>query len=259
MSIATILACGCGERRSLMCSSPSTCRIERIARRAAHHVRPGGRRQAAAEGGAGGGVLDIGLAVERVLDRAIAGAAADIALQRGAEVLPLRLVQRGAGQDHAGGAEAALKSLRIEEGLLHRMRAAVAAKTFDGGDRVPLGAKRRDQAAMHRLAVEQHGAGAAIAGVAALLDAEMAELAQERAQALPGARRLREWLAVDLESSCACALQVRRGFPRRAAASCACATSACRGRRCGRASSGIACRIASRSSLRVRDLRETTA
>ena len=70
--------------------------------------------------------------------------------------------------------------------------APLARKALDGGDVAALGAERRDQAAMHRLAVEQHGAGAAVAGVAAFLDAEMAELAQERAQALPGARRLRE-------------------------------------------------------------------
>ena len=52
----------------------------------------------------------------------------------------------------------------------------------------PSARKAGNQAAVHRLAVDQHGAGAAIAGVAALLDAEMSELAQERAQALPGAR-----------------------------------------------------------------------
>jgi len=62
------------------------------------------------------------LAVERVLDRAIAGAAAQIALQRGGKIGALRLVQRRAGQDHARGAEAALKRLRVEKGLLHRMR-----------------------------------------------------------------------------------------------------------------------------------------
>ena len=51
-----------------------------------------------------------------------------------------------------------------------------------------VGAEGGDQAAMHRLAVDQHGAGAAVAGVAALLDAEVPEFAQERAQALSGAR-----------------------------------------------------------------------
>ena len=87
-----------------------------------------------------------------------------------------------------GGAEPALKRLRIEKRLLHRMRAAVGREAFDGGDGMAVGAEGRDQAAVHRLAVDQHGAGAAVAGVAAFLDAEMPELAQERAQALSGAR-----------------------------------------------------------------------
>ncbi len=75
--------------------------VEGVARRTLDHERTGRRRQAAAEGFAGADLLDVGLAVERVLDRAIAGAAADIALERNAELLPLRLVQRGACQDHA--------------------------------------------------------------------------------------------------------------------------------------------------------------
>src|SRR6266567_8607887 len=78
------------------------------------------------------------------------------------------------------------------------MGAALGRKAFGRRHRMAVGAERRDQAAMHRFAVEQHGAGAAIAGVAALLDAEMPELAQERAQALPGLRRFRKRLAVDL-------------------------------------------------------------
>ena len=51
-----------------------------------------------------------------------------------------------------------------------------------------LGAIGRKQARVHRLAIDHHGTGAAIAGVAAFFDAEIAELAQERAQALAGAR-----------------------------------------------------------------------
>src|SRR5262249_8878790 len=117
-----------------------------------------------------------------------------------AEIGALRLVQRRAGQDHAGGAEAALKALRIEEGLLHRMRAGLAAETLDRGDGAALGPEGRDQAAMHGLPVEQHGAGAATAALAALFHAEMAELAQEGAQALTGARLLRERRAIDLEA-----------------------------------------------------------
>ena len=50
---------------------------------------------------------------------------------------------------------------------------------------------------MDRRAVEPDGAGAAIAGVAALLDAEDATLAQEGAQALSGLRLGGKQLAVD--------------------------------------------------------------
>src|SRR5258707_10564855 len=153
--------------------------VERVALGLAPRLGVRGCREASAERRARGRVFDVGLAVEGVLDRTIAGAAADIAFQRGAEILPLRLVQRGAGQDHAGGAEAALKSLRIEERLLHRMGTAIGPEPFDRGDGMAVGAKGRDQAAMHGFAVDQHGASAAVAGVAALLDAEMAELSQE--------------------------------------------------------------------------------
>src|SRR5262249_43585075 len=126
----------------------------------------------------------------RVLNCAIAGAAAEIALQGRAEILPLRLVERCAGQDHAGGAEAALKPLRVEKGMLHRMRATIGGETFDRGDHAAFSAKGRDQAAVHGFAIEQHRTGAAVAGVAALLHSEIAELAEKRTQALPGARRL---------------------------------------------------------------------
>ena len=52
---------------------------------------------------------------------------------------------------------------------------------------------------MDGLAVEQYRTGAAVAGIAAFLHAEMAELAQEGAQALPSAGVLREAFAVYLE------------------------------------------------------------
>src|SRR5436305_9121589 len=174
--------------------------IEGVARRATHHQRSGRRRQATAERGACGGILDVGLAVERIFDRTIAGAAAQVSLERSAEVLPLCLVERRAGHDHARGAESALKGLGVEECLLHRMYAAVATEAFDRCHRMTVGAKGRDQAAMHRLAIDQHRTSAAITGVAALLDAEMPELAQEGPQALPGPRSFRKCLAVDLEA-----------------------------------------------------------
>ncbi len=159
---------------------PFDDRVEGVARRAPHDLRSRWRGQAAAECGARGGILDIGLAVERVLDRAITGAAAEIALERCAEILALRLIKRRAGENHARGAEPALKRLRIEKRLLHRMRSAIGRKAFDGRDGMTIGAEGGDQATVHRLAIDQDGAGAAVAGVASLLDAEMPEFAQEK-------------------------------------------------------------------------------
>ena len=114
------------------------------------------------------------------------------------QIRPLLLAQRGGGHDHAGGAEAALEGLRIEEGLLHRMQRAVLGQPLDGGDLAAGGAEGRHQAGMHRLAVEPDRAGAAIAGIAALLDAEHAAIAQEGAQALSGRRLGGEQFAVDV-------------------------------------------------------------
>src|SRR3954462_14760460 len=76
----------------------------------------------------------------------------------------------------------------------------IGREARDGGDSVAVGTKRRDDAGMHRLAVDQHRAGAAVAGVTTFLDAEMAELAQEGAQALAGARLFREFAAVDMKA-----------------------------------------------------------
>ena len=100
------------------------------------------------------------------------------------QVGALRLVEGGGGHDHAGRAEAALERLGVEEGLLHRVQLAVLREPLDRRDLATRGAEGGHQAAMHGRAVEPDGAGAAIARVAALLDAEPAVLAQEGAQAL---------------------------------------------------------------------------
>ncbi len=66
------------------------------------------------------------------------------------------------------------------------MQLAVFREPLDGGDLAPRGAEGGHQAGVERHAVEPDRAGAAIALVAAFLDAEPAELAQEGAQALAG-------------------------------------------------------------------------
>ena len=160
--------------------------VERIARFAGDDVRPGRRRDAVSASLAVLGAFGFVQAGERVLDRPVAGAAAEIALERPPKIGALRLVERSRGHDHAGGAEAALEALRVEERALHRMQFVAFGEALDGHDLAAFGAEGGDEAGVHRLAVERHRAGAAVAGVAAFLDAEPAEPAQEGAQALAG-------------------------------------------------------------------------
>ena len=71
------------------------------------------------------------------------------------------------------------------------------SEALDGGDLPPDGAEGGHQTGMHRLAVEPYGARAAIARVAALLDAEDAPIAQKGAQALTRPRLGRERFGID--------------------------------------------------------------
>ena len=58
--------------------------------------------------------------------------------------------------------------------LLHGMQLAVRGQTLDGRDLTTFGAVGRDETAVDRHAVEPDRAGAAVACVASLLDAEPA-------------------------------------------------------------------------------------
>ena len=102
------------------------------------------------------------------------------------QVGALVLVQRGGGHDHAGGTKAALKRLCVEKGALHRMQAVIGREPLDGGNCAAGGAEGGHQTGMHRGAIEPDRACAAIAGIAALLDAEDTAVAQECSQALSG-------------------------------------------------------------------------
>ena len=82
--------------------------------------------------------------------------------------------------------------------LLDGMQLAVLGEAFDGGDLLAFAAEGRDQAGVERFAVQPHRAGAAVAGVATLLDAEHFQVAQEGAQALAGTRLGRVQAAIDL-------------------------------------------------------------
>ena len=182
-----------------MCSSPGIAVSSVKAGPAGHHVRPAGAGRPAPTGD-GAAVAETAEAPatapagQRVRDRAVAGAAADVALERTGQVVALLLGQRRGRHDHSGGAEAALEALRGQERVLGRVR----PQALDRGDRAAGRAHRRVDAAVHRDPVHVHGAGAAVAGVAALLHPVPALLAQERAQALARPRVGRGGLPVDV-------------------------------------------------------------
>ena len=171
--------------------------VHRVAGAAGDDRRAERVSEACAAGFAGDVRLGRRDAMNGVPDRPIAGAATQIAFERARQVCLLLVVERGDGHDHAGGAEAALKSLGVEKGLLDRMQLAAGREPLDGRHLAIGGAKGRHEAGVHRFAVEPDRAGAAIAGVAALLDAEEAELAQEGAQALTGLRLGGKPLSID--------------------------------------------------------------
>ena len=152
-------------------------------------------------GMAGDVLLDGTLAGKRIGDGAISGTAAKITLERVRQVGALIGIQYSGSHDHAGGAEAALECLRIQEGLLHRVQRAVLRQPFDCGDIVPGGAECGRQTGMHRRPVEPDRAGATIAGIAALLHAEAAMLAQKGAQTLARFRPGFEPAVIDAEGN----------------------------------------------------------
>jgi hypothetical protein len=75
---------------------------------------------------------------------------------------------------------------------------AVLGQPLDGRDLEVFGAVGGDETAMDRYTIEPDGAGAAVARVASLFDAEPSQLTQKGAQALTGGRFLGERLAVDV-------------------------------------------------------------
>src|SRR5690348_6355386 len=119
-------------------------------------------------------------------DVLIAGAAAEISGNRIADFLfawaGIFAKERGGGQDHARRAIAALQAVLLPESLLHGMKAAAAAillagggEAFDGGDVRASGLSGEHGAGLHGLAVEEDGAGAAKARLAADVRAREAQ------------------------------------------------------------------------------------
>ncbi len=118
-----------------------------------------------------------------VEDLRVAGAAAEHAAKRflglGAARAGFLFQQRGGGHQHPRRADAALGGAVAQEGALQAVQ-PVGGEALDGGDVAADGGGGRRQAGADRLSVQQHGAGAAVAGVAADLGAGQAQHLAER-------------------------------------------------------------------------------
>jgi hypothetical protein len=111
-----------------------------------------------------------------------------------------------------GRADAALRRAVRDEGALQVRERAPSARPFDRRHRTTLALADRDDARAHLRVVEKHGAGAAVAGVAADLGAGEAELVAQRVGEAP--RRIADELArarVDMQADDLSRLEVARG------------------------------------------------
>src|ERR1039457_1325369 len=119
-----------------------------------------------------------GMGLGRLLDgrddAEVSDAAADVAVHVAHDVFAAGvrgfLQQRHAGDDHAGSAIAALHGALLEEGVLQRV-----VDAFDGRDLFAGGGAHGEFTRADGLAIEQHGAGAALAFAASVLGAGKVE------------------------------------------------------------------------------------
>src|SRR5262245_34241161 len=104
-------------------------------------------------------------ATDRILDRVIAGAATEVALEVEGKILLRVRGEARRRHDHARGAKAELERLGVEKRLLQRVEFAVAGEPLEGSDLTPLGTEGGDETAVDRFAIEPDRAGTAIPGV----------------------------------------------------------------------------------------------
>ena len=99
-------------------------------------------------------------------DVVVAGAPTQVPFEADADLLLCRVrvlgEEAGSRHHHARGAVAALKTVVLHEGLLHRMEGAVGrCHPLDGGDRAAVGLDREESAALRGLTVDVHRARSA--------------------------------------------------------------------------------------------------
>src|SRR5215475_5144969 len=211
VSMRTMRACACGLRSSLAWRRPRGLMSATYCTRPVTFSGPSGRgidRPTPLTSrvvfmvdmsGAPGGLRGLG---DRGDHLRVARAAAEIARDAVADLLFARLrilgEERGGGHEDARDAVAALGHAEPDEGVLERVQDAVLAETLDGRHGTPARLHRQHEAARHRLAVEVHGAGAAVPGTTTFLGSGEAEvLAKGVEQRLVGLHQHLDGLAVD--------------------------------------------------------------
>jgi hypothetical protein len=102
-------------------------------------------------------------------DAHVAGAAAEVSgeaffdlVEGGVGVFVEEMMR---GEDHAGGADAALRAAFFQEALLDRVKVAVGEDAFDGGDMRVVGLQGGDKAGVDEFSVDEDGAGSALASL----------------------------------------------------------------------------------------------
>src|SRR2546428_558369 len=118
--------------------------------------------------------------LHRFIDRGVPGAAAEIAADRLGDLrarrVPVLIEQRLRRHEHPRRAVAALRGALFGERGLQRMKLGAAREPFDGRHVGVADRHRQREAREHRRAVDEHGARAALAELAAVLRAGEAEL-----------------------------------------------------------------------------------
>src|SRR6185312_5004234 len=122
---------------------------------------------------------------DRLDDVVVAGAAANVAFEsvtdrRLVEIRTFPIDEVDRGHDHSRRAEAALQTVIVLEGLLHRVQLAALSEALDCGHLRAVAARRQHRACLDRAAVDMDDTGAALRRVAPDMGAGQAQiLAQE--------------------------------------------------------------------------------
>ena len=148
-----------------------------------------------------GNALLLGL-LDGIDDVLIACAAAEVARDLSSDLLPARLRLTGddgnRSHDETGGAEAALDSPFINEGLLDVAdRPLGVTEALEGKDVLAFGPDSHIDAGVERFAVDQDGTGTALTHIATVLDAVKSSLFPEHVgERLPDIHTIGSHLAV---------------------------------------------------------------